>query len=1020
MAEQTLTAGYLPYRVTRWTAGAIRQIGEHASRQWPWWVATGSALFLATWAAMLEVRTSDLQASIAVPQVRRFTYVTGPGESGDIRFPVGGPYDDRLGYSHLPNFLARLKTQGYGIQTQARQSPDLARFVGWQGYALYPEKQHAGLTLRDRDENPLYAANYPERSYDSFAAVPLLVVQTLSFIEDRQLLDYRYATYNPAVEWKRFARACIGQMFGWLDPHLRAGGASTLATQIEKFRHSPGGRTQGAFEKLRQMEAATLRAYLNGPNTIEARKRLVATYLDSTPLGSRPGYGEIIGVGDGLRVWYGTDFAEANRILADSSANLADKARIYKQVLSLLLAERRPTYYLGQNHDALVRLTDRYLRALAAKHVIGAPLRDAALGDDLAFTPKPPAPAPVSYISRKATDAIRTELLEKLGVPSAYALDHVDLSADTTIDTGAQQRVTDFLQQLRDPDKVEALNLVGKDLLGGGNPADVNYSVVLYERGPHHNFVRVHADSLDEPFDINSGAKLQLGSTAKLRTLVTYLDIITQLHVRLAKSPPDALSRLSRSARDPLTQWAADYLSHTKDRRLQPMLDAAMQRKYSASPAEAFFTGSGMHVFHNFEKSEDYEKPTVADATARSINLAFIRIMRDIERYYVASDNLQVRAIQADTAMRQEYLQRFADQEGRAYLTRFFKELKPLSPDDRLKKLVQRSGPYARRLVIVYRSVRPKAGLGEVGAFLARTLGKHYRLDKPLPEIYDRYAADKFSLADRGYLTRVHPLELWLTAYLQQHPQATRKDVIAAGAATRQEVYRWLFKSRSAFKQDVRIRILVEQDAFKKIWQDWHAQGYPFSRLVPSLATAIGSSGDRPDSLADLMGIIENGGRRQPTIDIRHLQFAAKTPYETEMTPDTNSEQRVLAPEVAATVKRALLGVMAEGTGKHFENGYTIPNGAPLPVGGKTGTGDNRFDVFAGADRLIESRVVDRTSTFVFFLGDRHFGTVTAYVPGKKAAAFHFTSALAVQLLERLTPAIEPLLRRDWKEAGLH
>ena len=34
------------------------------------------------------------------------------------------------------------------------------------------------------------------------------------------------------------------------------------------------------------------------------------------------------------------------------------------------------------------------------------------------------------------------------------------------------------------------------------------------------NYVRIHADSLNKPFDINSGAKLQLGSTAKLRTLV--------------------------------------------------------------------------------------------------------------------------------------------------------------------------------------------------------------------------------------------------------------------------------------------------------------------------------------------------------------------------------------------------------------------------------------------------------------------------------------------------------------------
>jgi hypothetical protein len=35
--------------------------------------------------------------------------------------------------------------------------------------------------------------------------------------------------------------------------------------------------------------------------------------------------------------------------------------------------------------------------------------------------------------------------------------------------------------------------------------------------------VRVQTDSTDQPFDINEGSKLELGSTAKLRVLTTYL-----------------------------------------------------------------------------------------------------------------------------------------------------------------------------------------------------------------------------------------------------------------------------------------------------------------------------------------------------------------------------------------------------------------------------------------------------------------------------------------------------------------
>jgi hypothetical protein len=104
--------------------------------------------------------------------------------------------------------------------------------------------------------------------------------------------------------------------------------------------------------------------------------------------------------------------------------------------------------------------------------------------------------------------------------------------------------------------------------------------------------------------------------------------------------------------------------------------------------------------------------------------------------------------------------------------------------------------------------------------------------------------------------------------------------------------------------------------------------------------------------------------------------------------------------------------VVIEGTGKRFQSAYTDADGKPLPLGGKTGTGDNRFDTFGPGRGLISSRVVDRTATFVFYLGDRFFGTITAYVPGHAAASFHFTSALAVQLLKTLSPEIQPLFAK--------
>jgi hypothetical protein len=52
----------------------------------------------------------------------------------------------------------------------------------------------------------------------------------------------------------------------------------------------------------------------------------------------------------------------------------------------------------------------------------------------------------------------------------------------------------------------------------------------------------------------------------------------------LAQLPRPELLATDAAAEDPLTQWAAHYLATATDRSLQPMLDAAMQRRYSGSP----------------------------------------------------------------------------------------------------------------------------------------------------------------------------------------------------------------------------------------------------------------------------------------------------------------------------------------------------------------------------------------------------------------------------------------------------
>lgn len=985
-----------------------------------WTVALLGAL---VGAAIAEGRTFFLQSAILSRLAAEMTYRVEPGRTPQVPHFTGGPYDERLGYDRIPRFLDTLAAAGFAVTGQARVSPRLAAFLAQGGYPIYREKTQSGLTLLDRDGTEIWSARVPARVYRDFEEIPPLVVAALLFIENRELLDPTHPRRNPAIEWDRLAAAIVGQAAGRFDPSLTAGGGSTLATQMEKFRHSPGGRTHDAGDKFHQVASASLRAYLDGPDTREARRRIVTDYLNSTPLSARPGYGEVIGIGDGLWVWFGADLAEVNRLLAmdaDTRESLPARARAFKQVLSLLLAQRRPTHFLIGGRAELAALADGHIRLLAKAGVLTPAFRDAALAADLQFRADTPQPPAISYLDAKATAAVRARLAQMLDLPNLYALDRLDLTARTTLDRDANAAVADVLRNLTDPAALTAFGLVAPRLLDRGDPAKVIYSVTVYERAGAANLLRVQADSLDQPLDINEGAKLDLGSTAKLRTLVTYLETVNDLYLHLRPLSRSDLLATAERTRDPLTKWAARFLAGDADLGLPDMLEAAMQRRYSANPNETFFTGGGAHRFVNFDRADNGKVLSVLEAFRGSVNLVFIRLMRDVVAYHTA----QIREEsgdpigQHDHPARTSYLARFADIEGKAYLNRFYRGFAGQTPDEILAATLRADRRTPRHLAIVFRSVRPSADFAAFARFLAATLPGAAPGIGEAKALYDKFDPARLSLTDRAYLAGVHPLKLWLASYLQEHPGATRGEILTAGAMVRQDAYAWLFRTSRKRAQDTRIRILVEQEAFQRIHRAWQRLGYPFDSLVPSYATAIGSSGDRPSALAELVGILLNDGLRRPRNRIEQLHFATGTPHEAHLAYRPGAIERVLSPEVAAAARRALIDNVDAGTGRRVHGAFLAPDGAALPTGGKTGTGDHRFETYAPGGRLIESRVVSRTATFVFIVGDRLFGTITAYVPGPEAANYEFTSALPVQLLKILAPALQPLLARPLPASG--
>jgi membrane peptidoglycan carboxypeptidase len=972
-----------------------------------------------------EVNTSRLQATMFSRVADKFFYKLESGSSQAIRFPEHGPDDIRRGYTRIPDWTRRLDQRGFLVDQQARWSPNLMKYVDKGLFTIYQEKPRSGICILDRYDQKLLCHQFPQRAYPDVESIPPILVDMLLFIENRHLLDGDDPYQNPAIEWQRLAKAIFDATLGLIDKDRNVAGGSTLATQLEKFRHSPGGVTDNAREKLRQIISASLRTYAHGQKTLQARRRILLDYLNAIPLAAAPGFGEVLGVGDGLWAWYGMDFDKTTRLLFDArqkalpAQRVAEVGGAVKAVLSLFLAQRRPSAYLITHREELGSLSDAYCRLLAGEGLISTQVRDAAIAAPLNFQKRASLLYPIDVSHNKAAGFIRSNLMGMLAIERFYDLDRLDLEVRTGMDAALQRDITRALYRLKDPAHVSKLGLKGPYLLEKGDPSKVICSFSLYQRSPQGNVLIVQTNNFDGAFNIDEQMKLDMGSSAKLRVLIHYLDILAKLHARLQNLPKEELGRTSADpAIDPLTRWAVGYLLTARDKSMTTYLDAAMNRTYSAGVTERFFTGGGFHTFANFKKEDNARTMAVREAFRRSVNLVFIRMMREIVYYYVyqrygATPRYLERLSETD---KKRLLTLFADREGTQFIKRFYRKYNGKSPEEARDLLFMGMQPTPYRLAAVFRYLTPEAPLYDFEAFLKRVLKDSRLATEYINTLYTRYAPDNYPLQDIGYLAHAHPLEIWLVGFLQHHPQASLAEVIEKSTQERQAVYRWLFRTKSPTKQYKRIRTIIELEAFQDIHRAWQQLGYPFDYLSPSYASAIGSSGDRPAALAELIGIVLNDGLYYPRTRMQRLHFGKKTPYETLLTLKPAPGTQVIALEAAQVVKTALVDVVENGTAIRLKNAAVTRAGQTLLIGGKTGTGDHRYKTFGAGGDIISEKVLNRTAIFVFFLGDDHFGTISVYVSGPQAADYAFSSSLPVAILKTLLPDIIPRLENPQAE----
>jgi len=189
--------------------------------------------------------------------------------------------------------------------------------------------------------------------------------------------------------------------------------------------------------------------------------------------------------------------------------------------------------------------------------------------------------------------------------------------------------------------------------------------------------------------------------------------------------------------------------------------------------------------------------------------------------------------------------------------------------------------------------------------------------------------------------------------------------------------------------------------------REWKKRVNPRDPAWKDFDTAIASIGQGSVAVPPLQllraeaGIITGGKFYKPHVfkEARATQLAPVKYFDNEPT------ELKLSPTTVAIIDYALWGVVNEG-GTAGRIGFP----RELNIGGKTGTGQNEYKTFGPGLRVTETRSVNRTATFVFFIGDRFFGTITAHVAGPESARYQFTSALPVKLFGVLLNDLKPML----------
>lgn len=1121
---------------------------------------------------IFEERTSFFQSAVFYNIFKDSYYYISSGKIGEGDVPlqdivvdrskVGGPYDVRSGYGDASRFIKDVGGTGlFGLKERAVWSPKYKKLYDEGLFLPYDYKESVGLIVKDKNGAVLEDNRLPKMLLPETEAVNE-VNHALYFIEDGQILGENSSTYlNYAVDYKRFFVAGVRYVFFkfisiFNGSAEKSGGASTLLVQEKKFKHSPDGLTEGVDDKFKQIASAFAYLYRDGITTKEKSYTIIKNYLNSIPLGADE-RGEIYGLAEALNRYYGLSRFEIDYLYDKHSFNCFhdDPSLEYNNIFNLRLAMgfivslRRPSYYLGDEAGRIERekLVDFYLKEMIAdKSVFSDPYEKALkLSHSFIFNGKTieslrkeknrnsfdvnkaclysekNKKSPIETISEKTLTTIKNDFSKIIGEKNRYDLSNKDFKLTTSIDLGKQKILESVLEDIKSGRNTDKYGLYGERLLSKNEEKRVDYAINLYElenkNGVGMSNLVASYETDKRPSSFLNGGKFELGSTAKLRVLTSFLQLMEQdwilfnenkdqikycfkkdlneekchsllrkifnlnegrplgeYDLQLASSSIKNKLRhdfiLNNSYKtflidDDCFQVNDDFVNINKlryfgfcfftelyfngklDISKKEFLYQAMNIKINANPNSLFYTGGGLHKFDNFNEDDDHQYLTIDKGFSKSNNLVFVRLFRYMEIYLSDRREKDLSSLlnSEEDDRRSGYIEEYKYGDLLQYFNIYRRKSKDLELDSSDKKVLALG--YAIEKLIkedVGHSILTKKARNNRMRIFSNYNGDDYIslgrscygslngnsggdsnedndsilcnkegncIDIKEDELQDEIngfdvnkedvelgTVKNFNWQDVGYIGKEHPVRFFteamscLNVKLRSADFSNRKSKYSSIIKKLQEEsYAWVDKKSNYKKRNLAVRKMVEEKTFLEILDMWKSIGYPYNKIVPSLGTALGSSGDRPKALADLLGVIVSGGLKPHQSIINSINFAEGTPYEFnyEKTFKLGNE-RLLSKEISESVLTAMGNVVDHGTGISLKGKKGIVSARV-----KTGTGDNK-KVFKinGTTKEIP---LNRSATSVFNINEKYYGVLVAYTiyDGKmEETKLTFTSSL--------------------------